>query len=147
MTATSQRADAWMRIGQLAERLHLNTRTIRYYESIGLLPEPARTASGYRVYGEPDLERLTFIRTAQRLGLTLDDIREILVLREQGARPCRHVIDLLQRHARELDARIAELQGLRNELDELVAQADDLPDSGGTYCPVIEHCVDDGRGR
>lgn len=134
--------ESTMRIGQLADRLGLNTKTIRYYESIDLLPEPERTAGGYRLYTETDVERLAFIRTAQRLGLTLDDIREILAFHEQGQAPCGYVIDLLQRHARELDQRIAEMEGLRHELDQLVARAEDLPDSAGTYCRVIEHRVD-----
>lgn len=68
-----------MQIGELAGELGLNTRTIRYYEGIGLLPEPERTGGNYRAYGREDLERLRFIRAAQRLGLTLDEIREVLV--------------------------------------------------------------------
>ncbi|MBW3602103.1 MAG: heavy metal-responsive transcriptional regulator [Actinobacteria bacterium] len=140
MTTTHDRT---MRIGQLAGRLGLNTRTVRYYESIGLLPEPERTAGGYRLYGEYDLQRLTFIRTAQRLGLTLDDIGEILAFRERGQTPCGHVVELLQRHARELDQRIAELRELRDELDELVARAGKLPDGAGAYCGLIEHRATD----
>lgn len=80
-----------MRIGELAARLGLNTRTIRYYESIALLPEPERTASGYRTYDEADVERLAFIKSAQRLGLALDEIREVLALRERGVTPCGYV--------------------------------------------------------
>src|SRR3546814_457103 len=82
-----------MRIGELAARLAINTKTIRYYEGIGLLPPPDRTASGYRAYDEDDVERLTFIKTAQRLGITLDEIREILAFRERGERPCEYVRD------------------------------------------------------
>lgn len=133
-----------MQIGQLADRFGLNTKTIRYYESIGLLPEPERSGGGYRLYAETDAERLAFIRTAQRLGLTLEDIREILAFREQGRAPCGYVTDLLQRHARELDQRIAEMQGLRDELDQLVARAENLPDGAATYCRVIEHHADHG---
>ncbi|WP_370325825.1 heavy metal-responsive transcriptional regulator [Euzebya sp.] len=131
-----------MRIGQLADRFGLNPKTIRYYESIALLPEPARTASGYRVYGEADAERLSFIRTAQRLGLSLDDIREILGFHERGERPCGHVVALLRRHTAELDQRIAEMQDLRAELTALVARASDLDDGTGTFCGVIEHHVE-----
>ena len=80
-----------MRIGQLAERFGVNTKTIRYYESIGLLPSPVRRPSGYRVYGESDAERLAFVRTAQRFGLHLDQIGEILGLRDRGERPCDYV--------------------------------------------------------
>ncbi len=76
-----------MRIGELGERLGVNTKTIRYYESIGLVPEPERTSSGYRIYSEADVERLVFIKSAQRLGLALDEVREILALRERGRRP------------------------------------------------------------
>ena len=132
----------YMQIGQLADRLGLNTKTIRYYESIGLLPEPARTASGYRLYAETDAERLAFIRTAQRLGLTLDDIREILAFREQGKAPCGHVIELLQQHAQDLDRRIDDMLALRHELMELVAQAENLPEDRAHYCRVIEHTRD-----
>lgn len=131
-----------MQIGQLAERLGLNTKTIRYYESIDLLPEPARTENGYRIYNETDVERLAFIRTAQRLGLTLDDIREILAFREHGEAPCGHVIQLLQEHAETLDRRIEEMKGLRNELMDLVARAEDLPEGAARYCRVIEHSRD-----
>src|SRR5690606_16567547 len=76
--------EARMRIGELAERLGVNPKTIRYYESIGLLSPPERTPAGYRIYGEDALERLTFIKTAQRLGITLDETREILALRDRG---------------------------------------------------------------
>lgn len=131
-----------MRIGQLADRFDLNPKTIRYYESIDLLPEPARTPSGYREYGEADAERLSFIRTAQRLGLSLDDIREILGFHERDERPCGHVLGLLRRHAAELDQRIAEMQRLRDELTGLVARAGDVELDAGTYCGVIEHRAD-----
>src|SRR5437870_94459 len=89
MTGTTP---AGLRIGQLAERLGLNTKTIRYYESIGLLPSPARRPSGYRVYGEDDADRLAFVRTAQRFGLRLDQIREVLAFRDRGERPCDFVL-------------------------------------------------------
>ncbi len=69
-----------MQIGELADRVGVNTKTIRYYESIKLLPEPARTPAGYRIYGPDDETRLTFIKTAQHLGLSLDEIREVLAL-------------------------------------------------------------------
>ena len=72
---------AEMKIGQLARRLDLNTQTIRYYERIGLLPEPERTESGYRAYGEGDERRLRFIKNARSAGLTLDEIKEVLASR------------------------------------------------------------------
>jgi len=128
-----------VRIGELANQLGLNPRTIRYYESIGLLPEPARTPSGYRDYDERAGELLTFIRTAQGLGITLDEIREILAVRDRGQQPCSYVRDLLRQQVDDIDERIAELGRLRNELVTLDAIADQLPDPGPGQCRLIEH--------
>jgi DNA-binding transcriptional MerR regulator len=105
-----------VRIGELAEHMALNPRTIRYYESIRLLPEPDRTASGYRAYDEADVERLAFIRSAQRLGLALDEIREVLALRERGEVPCGYVRELISKEIVDVDRRLEELRGLRQEL-------------------------------
>ncbi|MBN8785385.1 MAG: heavy metal-responsive transcriptional regulator [Terrimonas ferruginea] len=128
-----------MRIGELADQLGLNTKTIRYYESIGLLPEPARTPSGYRDYDDRAGERLRFIRTAQRLGITLDEIREILAFRDRGDQPCGYVREVLRRQVDEIDERIAELRQLRRELVTLDDIADQLPDPGPGQCRLIEH--------
>lgn len=128
-----------MRIGELAERVGVNPRTIRYYESIDLLPEPDRNEAGYRIFDEDDIDRLEFIRRATELNLQLDDIREILVLREQGERPCDYVLHVAHERLDELDARIAEMQRARDELEALIERARDLPDNGARYCPLIEH--------
>lgn len=128
-----------MRIGQLADQLGLNPKTIRYYEGIGLLPEPDRTHSGYREYDERAVELLTFIKTAQRLGITLDEIREILALRDRGEQPCAYVREVLRRQVDEIDDRIAELRQLRKELVTLDQIADQLPDPGPGHCRLIEH--------
>lgn len=130
-----------MRIGELAGQLDLNPKTIRYYESIGLLPEPERTAGGYRIYDEADRERLLFIRTAQRFGLSLDEIAETLALRERGHPPCRYVTEVIAREADKVEQRIAELQRLGAELEELKRYAAQLDLDGriSGYCPIIEH--------
>jgi DNA-binding transcriptional MerR regulator len=128
-----------VRIGELADSIGLNPKTIRYYESIGLLPEPERTPSGYRDYEDADAERLVFIKTAQRLGLTLDEIAEIIAFRERGEQPCRHVRGLLHRQVAELDQRIREMCRLRDELSHLEAEAERLGEPEGTYCGLIEH--------
>lgn len=128
-----------MRIGELAERLGVNPKTIRYYESIGLLSPPERTPAGYRIYGEDALERLTFIKTAQRLGITLDEIREILALRDRGEPPCGYVRDVLRQQVADLDLRLVELQRLRDELVALDEIADRLPEPGPGHCRLIEH--------
>ncbi len=133
-----------MRIGELAGRLGLNPRTIRFYESIGVLPEPPRTPSGYRDYGLSDLERLRFIRLAQSLGLSLDDIREILALRDRGEAPCPYVRRAIDEHAEAIDRRIRELERLRTELRRLQRLARSLPDEAPDDRCVC-HILENGR--
>lgn len=129
-----------MRIGELADLLGVTTKSIRFYESIGIMPDPARTPSGYRDYGEADQERLTFIKTAQRLGLSLDEIGEIIAFRDRGQQPCGYVADVLHRQVADLDRRIREMRTLRDELRALEAKAAAVgADGAGTYCGVIEH--------
>jgi DNA-binding transcriptional MerR regulator len=128
-----------MRIGELAERLGLNTKTIRYYESIGLLPEPEHNASGYRTYDEADVERLVFIKSAQRLGLALDEIKEVLALRERGEAPCGYVRGLIRTEIADIDRRLDELRSLRGELVALDERAGEPVESNGTFCQLIEH--------
>jgi DNA-binding transcriptional MerR regulator len=137
-----------MRIGELAGELGLNPRTVRYYETIGLLPAPERTGGNYRAYNSGDLERLRFIRAAQRLGLTLDEIREVLAFAERGEPPCGFVRERLRREVAAIDARIAELQALRSELADLEARAGRLPPpAAGEYCPLVHVNQDPGRAR
>ncbi|HEX2192215.1 MAG TPA: heavy metal-responsive transcriptional regulator [Acidimicrobiales bacterium] len=127
-----------MRIGELADRVGVTAKTIRFYESIGLVPDPPRTPSGYRDYDEGDADRITFIRTAQRLGLSLDQIGEIIGLRDRGQQPCAYVAEVLRRQVSQLDERIGEMRRLRDELRALEAAAAASPDPGN-YCGVIEH--------
>lgn len=128
-----------MRIGEVADRVGVNTKTIRYYEGIGLLPTPERLPSGYREYSDDDVDRLSFIRTAQRLGLSLSEIAEILGFRERAERPCEYVLGVLDRQVADLDRRMAEMADLRQELIALKKQADRLPTDPTCYCAVIEH--------
>jgi DNA-binding transcriptional MerR regulator len=128
-----------VRIGVLADRVGVTTKAVRFYESLGLLPPPGRTGSGYREYAETDVARLTFIKTAQRLGLSLEEIREIIALRDRGEQPCGHVARLLREHVAALDRRIEEMRLLRDELRGLEAKATSGGDVPGSYCGVIEH--------
>lgn len=131
-----------MRIGVLADRVGVNPKTIRYYESIGLLPQPDRTEAGHRVYGDADVERLRFVKAAQAVGLALDEIREVLAFRDRGEAPCPYVLNLIDGHARTLDTHIAELERLRDELSRLRREARRIPPDElarkGRYCHIIE---------
>lgn len=128
-----------MRIGELAHDLGLNPKTIRFYEADGLLPEPRRTPAGYRTYSAADAERIRFIKSAQRLGMRLDEIREVLAFQERGEPPCLYVRAVLRQQAASIDERIAELTRLRDRLIELDAQSEDLSELSGRCCGIIEH--------
>ncbi len=131
-----------MRIGELADRLGLNPRTLRFYESIGVLPEPVRTPSGYREYDDSDIERLRFIKLAQSLGLALDDIREILALRDRGEAPCPYVRDVIESQTAAIEERIRELERLRTQLRKLRRVARALPDDAsdnGCVCHILQN--------
>ena len=126
-----------MRIGELAEQAGISTKAIRYYEQIGILAPPARTASGYRSYDQAALGRLGFVRAAQAVGLTLGEIRQVIAFRDNGQAPCAHVTELLQRHTADLDRRILEFQQLRGELRQLAERASTLDPE---RCPPERVC-------
>lgn len=130
-----------MRIGELSERLGLNPRTIRFYETTGILPEPPRTPSGYRDYDESDVERVRFIRLAQSLGFSLDEIAEVLAFRDRGDAPCGYVRAVLHEKAAAIEQQIHELERLRIELQRLARRAGRLPRSGGRgeVCHILEN--------
>ncbi|CAN5128342.1 N/A [soil metagenome] len=119
-------------ISELGRKVGVRPDTIRYYERVGLLRSPERNSSGYRVYGEEDLERLRFIRGAQRLGLRLSDIRELLAIRDRGACPCGHTATLVRGRVSEVDAEIDRLTRLRVEMIRL---ADAIPEEAGSGEP------------
>ncbi len=113
-------------IGRVARELGINPKTIRYYEEIGLIPSAQRTENGYRVYGQADIDRIAFILRARELDFSLDDIGEILALREGGEAPCLYVTDLVQKQLAVIDAKIAALNQLRKELEDVQRQAESI---------------------
>ena len=133
-----------MKIGELAKATGLTTKTIRYYELHRLLEDPERTESGYRMYGEGDVERLEFVKKAKRLGLSLEEIREILILHEQTQSPCVHVLALLDRNLENVDGIIRDLEEFRRELIRLRVESqvrlEQLPEDG-RICGIIERGV------
>jgi len=110
-----------IKIGELAHRCGLPVKTLRYYEDLGLLPAAGRSPGGYRLFGERSLQRLEFIRRLKNLGLSLEEIRECLAAHDAGQLPCADVQRLLRQQIRRVDERLAELQQLRGELKELLA--------------------------
>jgi DNA-binding transcriptional MerR regulator len=130
-----------MKIGEVAERTGTTTKTIRYYESIGLLPEPTRTDAGYRDYDDGAVDRLRFVRQAQSSGLSLTEIRSVLELKDAGARSCEHTTALVERHLAEIDDQIARLRAARAELETLAARAAGLDPADCTdpnRCQVLD---------
>jgi len=139
-TSTRRSAAEQLTVGELARRSGVTTKALRYYESIGLLPPPARRPSGYRAYDPSYEERLGFILRAKRLGLSLDEVRQVLELSKSGSRPCAHVLGLLGRHLAALDEAIAQLDAFRAQLRRLQRQASRRhKERGGTVCGIIEH--------
>jgi len=116
-------------VSKIAEGAGVSADSVRYYERIGLLPEPDRSPSGYRLYDEGALERVRFIKRAQRFGLRLEEIGELLDIRERGLCPCGHTRDLLVRRLAQLDGEIAALARLREDVQQMLAE---LPESTGT---------------
>lgn len=115
-------AETWS-IGELAKRVGSNVEAVRYYERIGVLPAPARTAANYRVYDEAHLRCLSFIMRARKLGFSLDQVRALLALSGKANQPCAEVHDIARSHRNEIDQKIADLIALRNELDVLLSHA------------------------
>jgi len=129
----SQLPVSQLTVSKLAERAGTSADTLRYYERIGLLPEPERSPSGYRLYGDEAAERVQFIKRAQRFGLRLHEIGELLEIRERGLCPCGHTRQLLEGRMAELDREMETLARLRADVSRMV---DDLPtqDIDGWQC-------------
>ena len=115
-----------MRIGDLASRAGLTVKTLRFYETAGVLPKAARTPAGYRDYEDSALARLRFVKAAQAAGFTLAEIRQVIAVRDSDGLPCRHVTGLLDAHAADLDRRITELTALRDDITRLRDRASTL---------------------
>ena len=112
-----------MNIGTLAHSTGLTTKTIRYYETIGVLPEPRRETNGYRSYDSESIDRIGFIRDAQAAGLSLIEIQMILELRDEGKATCGHVIANLEAHMIDLDRQTQDLERTKVRLGHIIGRA------------------------
>ena len=132
---------ASVKIGELARVTGINAKTIRYYETEGLMPEPPRTTSGYRSYSAESVSRLGFILKAKRLGLSLNEILGILRLHDAEESTCVHVRDLLEQKIAEVESAINALQAFKGDLAALSNRSIGLVDcktAGGDICSIIE---------
>lgn len=128
-------------VSRLAAEAGVSGDTVRFYERERLLPEPARTPAGYRAYDDTMVDRMRFIRGAQRLGLTLADIRDLLAVRDTGVCPCEPAQQHLRRRLTEVDAQLEELTALRTQMAAMLQQiptGDCPPPAPGTWCPPVE---------
>ena len=133
-----------MKIGELSRATGTNIETIRYYERIGLLPPPDRTAANYRSYGDAHRSRLSFVRHSRDLGFTIEEIRSLLDLSDDPARDCSEADRIASAHLEQVEEKIAQLTLLRDELSRIVGRC-----RGGIAadCRVIEalgdhrHCA------
>ena len=139
-----------MRIGELAAEQGTTSQAVRFYERAGLLREPARTTSGYRVYGPADLKRLRFIRKAKELGFSLSEIGDILRMHDAGQVPCARVMAIAERHLREAEAEIRRLSRFRAELSSALRRWKKSPAravTGDAICLLIERTIDDNHWK
>ncbi|MGF1616933.1 MAG: heavy metal-responsive transcriptional regulator [Acidimicrobiia bacterium] len=112
-----------MRIGELASHTGVATKTLRFYEESGVLPQPDRDANGYRNYNSAFVDRISFVKDAQSAGLTLKEIANILDLRDRGESTCHHTRELLEAHLVDLDRQIVELERTRRQLVAMTRRA------------------------
>ena len=134
-----------MQIKELAQITGLPSKTIRYYEETGVLPQPKRLTNGYRVYDQTDVERAKFVAGARRLDLSLGDITEMVAMRDRYEAPCKVLLDTLEQQANEIALRIDEMRRLETELRQLYALGLTFPtdDVEGKNC--ICHLVSEIR--
>ena len=136
--AAAQAEGAALKIGEVSKRSGIGIEALRFYEKSGLLDRPSRTYSGYRVYDEAVLERLAFIKRAQVLGFSLDEIKQIIAEKRSGHSPCAAVREVVRQRLAELDERMAQMRRYRRELAEALDEWEDAGEVEGHICGLIE---------
>lgn len=131
-----------LKVGQVAAEAGVGVQTLHYYERLGLLPKPDRSAANYRLYSQETIRRVRFIKKAQALGLTLEETKQILDLKDHGREPCRKVVELGAKHLQEIDARLGQLRAYRRALAKSVSawRKENLSERhcAGEFCDLIE---------
>src|SRR5206468_5693354 len=131
-----------LKVGQVAAEVGVSVQTLHYYERIGLLPKPNRSATNYRLYSPEAVRRVRFIKKAQALGLTLEEAKQILDLKDHGREPCLKVAELGEKHLKDIDARLTQLRTYRRALAQAVSAwpKKNLSERhcAGEFCDLIE---------
>jgi MerR family copper efflux transcriptional regulator len=131
-----------LKIGAVAKAASVGVQTLHYYERLGLLPRSERSAANYRLYPPDTIRRVRFIKKAQAIGMSLEETKKILELKDHGRPPCHKVAELGEKHLREVDTRLAQLRAFRRTLAKSVAEwrKADRPGRAcaGEFCDLIE---------
>jgi len=131
-----------LKVGAVAKAAGVGAQTLHYYERLGLLPKPKRSSANYRLYAPEAVRRVRFIKKAQVLGLTLEETKQILDLKDHGREPCRKVAELGEKHLQEIDARLTQLRAYRRALAQAVSgwPKKNLSERhcAGEFCDLIE---------
>jgi DNA-binding transcriptional MerR regulator len=136
------RDEKLLKAGAVAKAAGVGVQTLHYYERLGLVPKPKRSAANYRLYAPEAIRRVQFIKKAQAVGLTLEETKEILDLKDHGRAPCHRVVELGQKHLQDLKARLSQLRAFHRLLARSVGEwgKDDRPGRvcAGEFCDLIE---------
>lgn len=134
--------ESQLRIGTIAKKAGVGVQTLHYYERIGLLPKPRRSSANYRLYAPDALRRVLFIKKAQAVGLTLDEIKDVLDVKDHGKAPCRRVAEVAEERLSEIDADLAKLRAFRRALVAVLPQWQKETAveraCAGEFCDLIE---------
>jgi DNA-binding transcriptional MerR regulator len=132
-------------IKDIAEKLDLNPKTIRFYEDIGLIPKPQRNQSNYRIYSEDDIKTLSFVKKARSLGISTQDIKKIINLRKKGTLPCCTVIGILEKEEKDLEQKIQEMILFKEKISRTVKSFKENIEKGseGKICGLIEQLFEE----
>lgn len=140
-----------LKIGEVSSRSGIGIEALRFYEKSGLLDKPARTQSGYRMYSEEVLARLEFIKRAQTLGFSLEEIKRVIDDARAGQSPCDEVREIVRLRLAELDKRLREMERYRKELAAMLVEWDKVGRAPGRICGLIEgsrmeHSISGSKG-
>jgi len=124
-------------IGQLAKSSHVNVETIRYYERRGLIPKPPRRSSGYRLFSQEDVKRIRFIKHAQSIGFTLNEISELLSLKVEPKATCGDITERIDAKISDIEGKLNTLLGMKKTLIKL-KKACRRPSAPSKECPILE---------